>query len=398
MSPEAPPQKALYSTLGFLSSGQAREYLLIAIATFLVFLTHSKLAFLSVILRDIGLPDARIGVVLSAPLMPVLLGIYVSGHLMDRFGPLRVVRGGFFLMLAAYTSLQLTVLNFPDVIVSRAIHGFGYGIFMPAGMVYVKGKLRPDRMVYMFGVYGSMLILPNILGPGLMEFFYDNFGMVNIFVYTAVPMVAGNMLMIFARAEPGGLLRADPGGYFSLLRVKEIRLPVIIIFIVGSVYGFVVTLMALFLKLGAVPVARFFIPFTLALFLSRLLVMPMLSKVPRKIPVLSGFLLMGISYLLIWQIRTTAVTILTGILFGIGYSLEYPNISVWIAERFRQEDRGKPVAFMNMVFHTGIFLTPLIGGWIMDLFSLDIVILSLAFLSLAAAAMLVFVKVPNAPT
>jgi MFS family permease len=370
----------------FPTKANRSDYLFLASATFLVFLSHSTNTYLSVILRDLGVGETGIGVILSSPLLPILAGMFLSGHLMERFGPLRVVRTGFVLIFLAHLSLQFTIEDFTGVYLSRSFHGFGYGIFMPAGMVYVKGKVLPDRMVAPFGIYSGMIVLPNIVGPWLMESLYGWLGLHNLFLLTAVPAALGNMAVWLPRPgaiPPRGVAHE---GYLKVLGTHGLKKLYLAIFIVGMIWGVVPTLMALHLKNSAIAMVYYFTPFTVALFTGRFFLIPLLARFPRKFLVAGGLVLMGVSHMMVVLLKTPQAAVLAGVILGIGYCSEYPSLSVWISGRFAPEERGKPVALLNMVFHTGIFITPLVGGWVMDLVSLSAYISFLVVLSFAAAA------------
>jgi MFS family permease len=221
----------------FKAKGDARDYLTMAAATFLVFLSHSTITFLAVILRDLGVGETSIGVIISAPLVPILAGMFLSGYLMERFGPLRVVRAGFVMIFIAHLSLEITVASFKGVYFSRAFHGFGYGIFMPASMTYVKGKLLPERMVHPFGIYASMILMPNIVGPWLMENLYASMGLRGLFLITALPSLLGNLLAQLPGAGKIPETGDEHTGYGDLLRMDSIRPLILAIFTVGLVYG-----------------------------------------------------------------------------------------------------------------------------------------------------------------
>ena len=146
----------------FTQKGDARDYLLMASSTFLVFLSHSTLAFLPVILRDLGVKETGIGVIMSAPLVPMLVGMFLSGYLMERLGPLRVVRAGFIMILLAHLSIEFTVTDFAGVYISRAFHGFGYGIFITP----LIGGWVMDR--FSLGTYLAFLIALAFAAVGLL--------------------------------------------------------------------------------------------------------------------------------------------------------------------------------------------------------------------------------------
>ena len=376
----------------FVAKGDARDYIFMASATFLVFLSHSTISFLAVILRDLGVGEAGIGIVISAPLVPMLTGMFLSGHLMERFGALVVVRAGFFMILLAHLSLQFTINDYAGVYLSRALHGFGYGIFQPAGMTYIMGKLRPERMVHPFGVYASMVLLPHIVGPWFMENLYAMVSLRGLFLITAVPGLFGNLLVQLPRTGEVPVTGEKHTGYGELLGISAIRPLILAIFTVGMVYGIVPTIMALYLKMNSIAMVYYFTPFTAALFAGRFVVMRLLERFPRKVLVTAGFCLMGISHLWLISFRTPGTAILAGIVLGLGYSMEYPSLSVWISARFKPSDRGKPVAMLNMMFHAGIFITPLIGGWVMEKFSLGTYLAGLIVLAFTAAATMMMVK------
>ena len=50
-----------------------------------------------------------------------------------------------------------------------------------------------------------------------------------------------------------------------------------------------------------------------------------------------------------------------GVLFGLGYSVAYPVLSVWVAEQFEPRQRTTPIALFNTMFSAGI-LTPWFGN------------------------------------
>ena len=57
-----------------------------------------------------------------------------------------------------------------------------------------KGKLRPERIVHPFSIYASMILMPNIVGPWIMENLYYYMGLKLLFLVTALPSILGNLL------------------------------------------------------------------------------------------------------------------------------------------------------------------------------------------------------------
>jgi predicted MFS family arabinose efflux permease len=218
-----------------------------------------------------------------------------------------------------------------------------------------------------------------------MENLYGRIGLGGLFIVTAIPSLLGNVLARLPRTGTAPERGRDLIGYGRLLKMAGLRPLFLAIFTVGVVYGVVPTLMALYLKICSIPMVYYFTPFTAALFTGRFIVIRLIESFPRKFLVMMGFGMIGISHLCLISFRTPAAAVLAGIIMGIGYSLEYPSLSVWISGRFEPKERGKPVALLNMVFHAGIYITPLIGGWVMDRFSFGAYLWLLVALAAASA-------------
>jgi hypothetical protein len=354
------------------ASQRARvEFWLFCAATFLAFLTTSTISYLSVILSSAGMGERTIGFVLSSAALPVVFGILWSGRLVQRYGALNVAICGQILSLIAFGGFQFSVTSPLWVGSCRVLLGLGFGMFFPAAMVFAKSKLNGPRTTYLFGIYASMVPLPNILGPALAERYFASFGTAYLFVALAAPLGLGILMMFGLTATSTGQ-RNNGGpeqGYWYLLRMPSLFLPNATIFVVGMTWGFVVSFMALFLHQRHVDTALFFSSCTSALIASRFLLLGSLVRVPRQITVATGLFLMATSYaVIVEQVSPGFATIIGGVIFGIGYSLAFPILSVWIS---------------------GIFSLPVMVGALSQALSLDQILLCLAILAGAWALWLV---------
>jgi hypothetical protein len=179
-------------------------------------------------------------------------------------------------------------------------------------------------------------------------------------------------------------------GYWHLLRMPSLFLPNATIFIVGMTWGFVISFMALFLHQRHVDTALFFSSCTSALIASRFLLLGSLTRVPKDVTVAAGLFLMATSYVVIVeQVSPGFTTIAAGVIFGIGYSLAFPILSVWISDQFPADSRAKPIALFSALFHAGIFSLPVLVGAMSQTLSLDRILLCLAILAGAWALWLV---------
>lgn len=388
----------------FTSSRDRAEYWLFCAAVFLAFLTNSTTAYFSVILSAAGMSERVIGEILSSPLLPVPVAILISGPLIERYSARNVVIAGQSISLASFIGLQLALPSPGWVALCRMTLGLGFGIFFPAGMVYAKSKLRGPSTPYFFGIYAAMVTLPVVAAPSIAEWYLRRYGLHYLFWAMAVPLLLALPLMAIActaetRARTRGRDPPPPAeGYLALLTRKSLLVPNLSIVVVGLMWGFAVSFMALFLFRSGLPAATFFSSCTTTLILSRVLVLRFLAHRSREAVVAGGMAGMAAAYgmLSAWPVNPLIVVI-GGIVFGLGYSFTFPVLSVWVSDQFPPEARGRPVALFGALFHLGIFAVPVVVGHASAVVSLRAVLATLGAVALTFGIALLGSTAPGSP-
>jgi MFS family permease len=348
---------------GFRDHAAGVEFWLLSLATFLCFTTVSQTALLARVMESRGLPLAQIGVVLSAYGAAVIVFMLAAAPIAARLGNLPTLRLGILLLVAGHLSYQLSIGAYAGAVVSRVVQGTGYGLFMPTAMTFAKSKLSKERFVYLFGIYASMVPLPNAVGPPLAEAYLNSFGEHLFFVVGAVPgVVAGLLTLALSDASAEGERGQLPLRRTALL--PSLRRPLAAILVVGAIYGIIPSYMASVLKERAVPLGFFFTSFTITLFAARFTVVRYFESWARRRVVAAGLGAMATSYLVVAYSAGALPVTFAGILFGLGYSVAYPVLSVWVAEQFDPQQRTTPIALFNAMFAAGILLTPWFGTYV----------------------------------
>ncbi|HJT09024.1 MAG TPA: MFS transporter [Stellaceae bacterium] len=374
---------------GFRDHRAGVEFWLLSLATFLCFTTVSQTALLARVMERHGLPLTQIGIVLSVYGAAVIVFMLVAAPVAARLGNLATLRLGIVLLLAGHLSYQLTIGDYLAAVLSRLLQGAGYGLFMPTAMTFAKGKLTKERFVYLFGIYASMVPLPNAVGPPLAEAYLDAFGEHLFFVVGAGPGIVAALLTL-ALTDDGA---ASERGQLPLLPtalLPGLRQPLIAIMVVGAIYGLIPSYMASLLKTKAVPLGFFFTSFTVVLFAARFTLVRYLETWTRRRVVAMGLAAMATSYLVIAHATGTVPVTLAGVAFGLGYSVAYPVLSVWVAEQFDAKQRTTPIALFNAMFSAGILLTPWFGTYVIGVVGYGglLEVLACAGLLLTAALLL----------
>jgi predicted MFS family arabinose efflux permease len=351
---------------GFRDHGAGVEFWLLSLATFLCFTTVSQTALLARVMESHGLPLPQIGIVLSAYGAAVIAFMLAAAPVAARLGNLSTLRLGILLLLAGHLSYQLTIGDYPAAVLSRVLQGAGYGLFMPTAMTFAKGKLAKERFVYLFGIYASMVPLPNAIGPPLAEAYLNAFGERLFFVVGAGPGIVAALLTLGLTDDRA----ASERGQLPLLQtamLPGLRQPLIAVMVVGAIYGLIPSYMASVLKEKAIPLGFFFTSFTVVLFAARFTLVRYVETWTRRRVVAVGLGAMATSYLVVAYAQGALPVTLAGIAFGLGYSVAYPVLSVWVAEQFDPQQRTTPIALFNAMFSAGILLTPWFGTYVIAL-------------------------------
>jgi MFS family permease len=240
-----------------------------------------------------------------------------------------------------------------------------------------------------------MISFPAALAPTMAEAYFNHYGTKYLFIALSVPVFAGVIISLLLKPDvtKRGAFNRSEVTYLGLLRVRAVVVPILMITVVGLLWGFALSFMALLLHKNNVKTPYFFSVCTIALLGSRILVLKMFTVARREYTISAGLWLMAISYFVLSAFQITIfATVGAAMLFGVGYSFAFPVISVWISDQFEPHDRGKPVALLGACFQSGLFAAPLLVGLFSFYMSLESILFALA--ALAIATSLLFLATP----
>src|SRR5262249_5107671 len=131
---------------------------------------------------------------------------------------------------------------------SRFLVGAGFGLFFPGGLVYVRSLIPGPNPVFMLGIYTTMITLPNFFGPGIAEIIYRTSCVRPLLLAFTLPHILSPLLMRFLPHSTKPIRSSKLLGYVAILRTKSILVPNSAITIVGLLWGFMLSFMALYLE------------------------------------------------------------------------------------------------------------------------------------------------------
>ena len=373
----------------FASPIDRREYCVLVAGTFLCFSATSQLAYLSVILKQAGLPEPSIGVISAAWSVAAIVGPVLSGGLIDRYGALRTVIFGWLLILVSFAALQVSFTTTVAATVCRAVAGLGFGIFIPAGVVAVNARVAEQAQVYYLGIFSSMMYIPNLFGPVVAEGFIDHFGPNAYFLVMSIPILAGICVVIsFVSMQSAVPPRSEPASYLVLLHQPVLVVLCTAIFVSGLLWAFVSTFLALWLRQSQLDVGLFFTPFAATMIVVRFALLRFTSRTSNQAMLAFALALMGAAHLVLATGIGPTSTVAAGILFALGYSALFPTAIVWANSNVTPGMHSRTTALLNVVFNVAGVLGPVALGYLIPAVGFGLSAAIGAFLGLSATLLL----------
>ncbi|MEJ0095336.1 MAG: MFS transporter [Methylocella sp.] len=370
---------------GFIDARGRREYFQMALAAFLVSFMYSHAALLAVVFARENFDLHATGLLLSLYAFPVILFTFLSGAVAARIGVLGTCRIAVALMIVGFFSLRYTAAEFWPALISRLVQGVGQGLLLSSFVTYAQSRLNMRRFIYLIGLFSSMFAVGQAFAPPFGAYVLNAFGAQTMFLEGAIPACIGLALTFGVRPIPRP--RARGLDLSSSLKRSQI-FAFAAVFVNGTMFGFTAAFLAALLQAKALPIGAFFLASTTTLFASRFLAMGAFEAIDRQILVAGGFLAQGAGFALLALAGQSWLIVISGVLFGMGYSVVYPVLSAWMSEGVEPSERAGPQALLNTAFNIGIFLMPYPQALLIDAFGYGATAAILAALALFAACAL----------
>ena len=372
------------------------SFLVLMVATLLIFSMSTSQSLLPVVLGARGYPESVVGYAMSITIVPVLLFGLVCGLFISKHGPINGIMIGSLLAVCAHLSFDLLPQREVSLFISRFLHGTAMGFLLPAIITMSKAMLTGPRQTINFGIFTSAIPGANIIGPPLGDFYFRTFGTHGYFLITAIPGIISIALFWylhrkFSRVE---IKHNVVFGYFKILKRSEIFTPLYGMIFPALLWGYVLSFVSLALVTKGLIIGIFFAATTIALIAGRFVMVKIVSSAPKNVAVLGAILIMSASLVLVASFGGIGITILAGALLGLSYSIVYPILSMWVANDVPEALKPQAIALTNTLFNTFMYVTPLVCGYFLTL--TDIISFQVYFsLGIALAAIGFFLLLPQ---
>ena len=361
----------IFSTL----EAQSRRSLLILFVAGLVFWSSlaSLLPTLAPYIEDLGGSKQEVGIVMGSFAIGLLLSRPKLGYLADYNSRKLVVIIG--TSVAAIAPLgYLVVHSIPLLIALRIFHGVSIAAFTTGFMALVTDLSPVDKRGELIGYMSLTTPIGMALGPALGGFLQAEAG------YTPLFLVAGGLGLVATICaiqvrEPQRLqvLKSQTTQstfkvIWQLLVSPRLRIPTLVLLLMGFCFGAVTTFMALFIRATGVDLNAgwFFTAAAIASFLVRFVTGKASDRYGRGIFITGSLIIYAVSMWMISQATSPQVFLLAGFLEGAGNGTFIPMMIALISDRSLPNERGQVFAISISGMDLGIAIAGPILGSVFD--------------------------------
>jgi len=343
--------------------------------------TMSKNPVLNPFAENLGTPEAFMGFVAAASTLPGVLISFPAGSLSAIVGRRKILLVSA-IIFASAPFLYIFINSWWQLILVRFYHGFATAIFVPVARAAL-AEYYPSRRGEKISMFTSATIVGRSIAPFLGGFILSltlwNYRMVYLAVglFGVLTLAAG--LILSRRVTDKPVRRSEKRrnvgkleGFRMVLRNHSILIASVTEAAARYVYGALEFFLVGYLK----NVAKMD-PSLIGIIMGmQLILIPIINpfmgrlsdKVGRKIPIIGGLVLGGISILAIPYNIQFIPLLLISVTFGLCFSMIISSAPALVGDLADKESYGAAMGFLATIMDIGQMAGPIFTGFIMASF------------------------------
>ncbi|MEA5551821.1 MFS transporter [Anabaena cylindrica UHCC 0172] len=348
-----------------------RRNLLILFAAGLFFWSSlaSLLPTLPLYIESIGATKQEIGIVMGSFAVGMLVFRPQVGVLADRRGRKIVLLIG--MSVAAIAPLgYLVVKSLLPLMLIRAFHGISIAAFA-TGYIALVGDLAPEhRRGEVIGYMSLVNPIGVALGPALGGYLQAQAGYTPLFISSAILGFLG-LLCILPIVNPPIFEqppKTNDDRFWQLLISPRVRVPAIVLLLIGLALGSVHTFIALYIKSTGINLnaGLFFTAAAISSFTIRLVAGRASDKYGRGLFVTFSLVAYTLAMICIWQANNALTFLLGAFIEGAASGTAIPMISAMMTDRALPHERGRIFGVSLMGFDVGLVIAGPVVGFVAE--------------------------------
>lgn len=254
----------------------------------------------------------------------------------------------------------------------RAFHGLSIAAFVTAYSALVADVAPSDQRGELIGYMSLVNPIGMAIGPALGGYLQAGSGFTQVFIVMATLGAVGCVCAVII-AEPDQERQASrrTAAFWSLMWMPAVRVPALILFLVGLAFGGLSTFVPLFARESSftLNIGLIYTASAIASFSIRLLVGKASDRYGRGPFLTIGLVFYSISMFALWLAQSESAVLFAATLQGMGAGMLIPMVAALMADRSRPGERGLMFGLCLTGFDLGIALAGPIMGRVADLTS-----------------------------
>lgn len=327
----------------------------------------SLLPTLPLYIEDIGATKQQIGFVMGSFAIGLLLFRPLLGQLADKRGRKIVLIIG--LLSAAIAPIGYNfVQSVSLLVVIRAFHGISIAAFSTAFLALVADIAPVENRGELIGYMSLVNPIGMAVGPAIGGYLMEIYGYTALFLLSTILACFG-LLFSLPIINPivevqEQVINSDSSFWLKLL-APRIRIPAILLLIIGLTLGNLHTFVALFIKSVEANLnpGLFYTVVAIASFCSRLFSGRASDKFGRGLFITLSLICYTLAMLILLNANSSVEFLLAAMVQGIGGGTLIPMISAMITDRSYSHERGRTFSLCMIGFDIGVAVAgPVFGG------------------------------------
>ncbi|HCF25783.1 MAG TPA: MFS transporter [Cyanobacteria bacterium UBA11049] len=349
-----------------------RRNLVILFAAGLLFWSSltTLLPTLPLYVEYLGGTKQQIGLVMGCFAIGLLLFRPWLGQLADRRSRKLVLLIG--LGATAIAPLGYMVgKSIPLLIGLRAFHGISIAAFSTGYSALVADIAPPKQRGEVIGYMSLVTAIGMAIGPALGGFLQAWAGYNALFLLSSGLGVLGILFTTQIVNPPVSTTQSKTSGdnptdnrFWRLLISPRLRIPAIVLLLIGLAFGTLSTFVPLFIKSVGVDLnpGLFYTATAIASFSVRLIGGRASDRYGRGLLITISLIFYTLSMLFLWIATSANIFLLAGILEGTGAGILLPTIAAMLVDRAMPQERGRIFGVCMVGFDVGIAIAgPFLG-------------------------------------
>ena len=318
----------------------------------------------------VGGTKQQIGLVMGCFAIGLLLFRPWLGQLADRRSRKLVLLIG--LGATAIAPLGYMVgKSIPLLILLRAFHGISIAAFTTGYSALVADIAPPKQRGEVIGYMSLVTAIGMAIGPALGGFLQASAGYNALFLLSSGLGVLGilfttqivNPSVSTTQLKTSGDNPTD-NRFWRLLISPRLRIPAIVLLLIGLAFGTLSTFVPLFIKSVGVDLnpGLFYTATAISSFSVRLIGGRASDRYGRGLLITISLIFYTLSMLFLWIATSANIFLLAGILEGMGAGILLPTIAAMLVDRAMPQERGRIFGVCMVGFDVGIAIAgPFLG-------------------------------------